>query len=518
MIDKIIQNLQLKISYTKFILYYTFLHLMVFNAINPTKITKWFSSTDSFDYLGYISWMTIAWLMLVVIYSLFCHKYTTKAFAIITLFISTACAYFILKYNIAIEESMIMNIIHTDATESTSLLSSSMIGYFIFFAIIPSLFIANIQITYQKCQSHILQVLKTIAISLVGIVVLVYLSFASLLKAGNMSDKYALYSLVPNNYLGVSLDMIGHHYLDRFFTKDKKDLKAYINATITKNEDIIVVLAIGESARAKNMQLYGYKNNPTNPLLSKVKDLYALNGIARLGSTFYALPQIIEKHNIKLSNIALHAKLDTYCFVNFSMYDNCVQGELQAKDYNNDGGEYDGDVVYMLKDNLKTYKSGERLIMLHLGGGSHGAVYNDRIPPSWLKFKPYCSDADVLNKCTKEELINAYDNTILYTDYVLNNIINALENNKKPYVLIYLSDHGESLGENGYIFHGMPPGVALPYEQAHIPLLVKSSMPIKIKQKKQYTQPDVFDTILSLLNIQADGFDKKGNFIIKPNN
>jgi glucan phosphoethanolaminetransferase (alkaline phosphatase superfamily) len=100
---------------------------------------------------------------------------------------------------------------------------------------------------------------------------------------------------------------------------------------------------------------------------------------------------------------------------------------------------------------------------------------------------------------------------------VLGKIINTLDKSKKPYVFIYLSDHGESLMEDGKIFHGMPPGIALPPEQAHIPLIVKSSIPISIKKRQEYGQQDVFDSILDLFSIVTNVYDKDKSFIKKIN-
>jgi glucan phosphoethanolaminetransferase (alkaline phosphatase superfamily) len=88
-----------------------------------------------------------------------------------------------------------------------------------------------------------------------------------------------------------------------------------------------------------------------------------------------------------------------------------------------------------------------------------------------------------------------------------------LDSARVPYVFIYLSDHGESLLEDGVMFHGVPPGVALPAEQAQIPLLVKSSLPVSIVPRAEYGQPDVFDSVLDLFTIEAEGFDRGGRFI-----
>jgi glucan phosphoethanolaminetransferase (alkaline phosphatase superfamily) len=128
---------------------------------------------------------------------------------------------------------------------------------------------------------------------------------------------------------------------------------------------------------------------------------------------------------------------------------------------------------------------------------------------------PTCNDADVANKCTVEELYNSYDNTILYVDHVLGEAIRALDGSGVPYVFIYLSDHGESLMEEGRLFHGVPPGMPLPPEQAAIPLIVKASIPVTIAEGSQYQQPQVFDSVLDLFSIESPGFDTTGSFVEK---
>ena len=142
-------------------------------------------------------------------------------------------------------------------------------------------------------------------------------------------------------------------------------------------------------------------------------------------------------------------------------------------------------------------------------------MYNERIPPEFQQFKPMCNEADVGSQCTIEQLYNSYDNTILYVDYVLGEIIQGLDRSGVPYVFIYVSDHGESLMEEGRLFHGMPPGIPLPPEQAQVPLIVKSSIPISIVNRAEYDQPDIFDTVLDLFSIQTPMFDNSGSFIKK---
>jgi lipid A ethanolaminephosphotransferase len=200
--------------------------------------------------------------------------------------------------------------------------------------------------------------------------------------------------------------------------------------------------------------------------------------------------------------------------VNYTLYDNCAEpGETKVSDCGHGGKCYDEDVVPLLERDLAAYRSGPRFIVLHLGGGSHGPIYRDRHPPEFARFEPACTDADVANQCSLEQLYNSYDNTILYVDFVVGEILATLENSDVPYVFIYLSDHGESLMEEGRMFHGMPPGIPLPAEQAEIPLIVKASVPIRIVERDEHRQQDVFDTVLDLLSIESPLVDRSRSFV-----
>jgi lipid A ethanolaminephosphotransferase len=206
--------------------------------------------------------------------------------------------------------------------------------------------------------------------------------------------------------------------------------------------------------------------------------------------------------------------IPTSCYVNYTLYDNCTAvGEIPVSNCAHGGKCYDEDLIPLLEESLRTYVSGKRFVVLHLGGGSHGPDYGDRLPPEFHLLKPTCNDADVANQCTLEQLYNSYDNTILYTDYVLGEILQRLESSGAPYVFIYLSDHGESLMDDGRMFHGMPPGVTLPPEQAQIPLIVRASVPIAIVERPEYRQQEVFDTVLDLLSIETPILDSSASFI-----
>lgn len=486
---------------------------VVCNAINIGKLTKWFQRNDGLDYAALSAYLVAGLGLFIAFFALVAHRRTIKASATLLTVVSAAITYFIAKYNVAVDSSMVLNTIHTDATEVGQLLSLQMIPYVVFLMLIPALVILSIDITFEATGRYLLGSVQLIAVALVVAVASLYLNYNAILRAGNVSNKYIVYSLVPVNFLSSTINVIGKS-IKPYLRSHKSDVP--ISASVTAPDNLVVVLAIGEASRRKSFSIYGYERRNTNPALKDVDDLHLLKGIATRGSTLNALPQILEKQDIKLAKIVSSAGIPTTCYVNYTLYDNCAAvGETQVSNCNHGAKCYDEDVIPLLEANLKSRVSGYDFVILHLGGGSHGPTYSDRYPPEFQQFKPMCNDADVANRCTLEQLYNSYDNTILYVDHVLGRIVQMLDRSGVPYVFIYLSDHGESLMEDGVMFHGMPPGVALPPAQAEIPLIVKSSVPVSIVERAAYSQPDVFDTVLDLFSIQSTGFDKAGSFVKK---
>ena len=502
---------KLTISHALFCVLYTTLSYVIFNALIFDKIVKWFYIKDGLDYAGLVAFMVIGFCAFIVVFALLAHRYTTKPLAIIFVIFSTATVYFSIKYNVVIDSSMVMNSIHTDRTEVHELLSMQMVPYLVFLIILPILAILLVKIKFTNPKKHLLSSAKLIAAALIIGIALIYIKFNSIQRVVNVSRKYIIYTVMPVNYIK-GIGSAVQTYASPYFAGHEK--KVEISGHIASEGNLVVVLAVGETSRQQNFSLYGYSRQNTNPVLSQDKNLHLLNGIARIGSTMYALPEILVKDGVPLPAITSKLGISTSCYVNYTLYKICNSvGEIPVSNCGHGGNCYDEDVLPLLSENLKSYKSGYRLIILHLGGGSHGPSYHERYPAEFQRFKPMCLDADVVNKCNIEELHNSYDNTILYVDHVVGKITDKLEKSKVPYVFIYLSDHGESLMEDGHIFHGMPPGVPLPKEQAQIPLIVKSSLPISIIKRAEYGQQDVYDTILGLFSIETNIRNKDKNFI-----
>lgn len=145
--------------------------------------------------------------------------------------------------------------------------------------------------------------------------------------------------------------------------------------------------------------------------------------------------------------------------------------------------------------------------------GSHGPAYYERTQPQFEHFKPICNTNTIQN-CEHQALINTYDNSIVYTDYILSQVIKNLEKNEKYQTgFWYLSDHGESTGENGLYLHGAPYAFA-PSQQTHIPMMMwfsqawhKNNMAqskcLQSQQTRTVGQDNLFPTMLSLLDIKT---------------
>lgn len=498
-------------SSTTFCVVFAVLLYAINNALNADKLAKWFQQPDGLNVVTLSAYLLVGLCLFLAIFVLLAHRWTIKPLAIVFLVASAAATYFISKYGVAVDSSMIQNVIHTDATEVGQLLSVHMVPYVVFLALLPAILVAWTEITFRPKGRYLLDSLALFTIALLVAVGALYPNYNAIQRVGNVSKKYIVYSLVPINLIQGTGSVL-HRSLQPLRAARRE---VEITGRVASPDNLMVVLAIGESSRRKNFSAYGYERRNTTPALQKTGGLHFLNGTAKAGITLYALREILEKDGVKLTAIASQLGIPTSCYVNFTLYDNCASPGETKVSHCRRGKCYDEDVVPLLQANLETYRSGYRFVVLHLGGGSHGPTYVDRYPPEFQEFQPICNDADIANQCTLEQLYNTYDASILYVDHVLGEIIRKLDDSSVPYVFIYLSDHGESLLEDGRMFHGMPPGVPLPPEQADIPLIVKSSVPISIVERTEYLQPDVFDTVLELLSIETDAFDRTGSFLKK---
>jgi lipid A ethanolaminephosphotransferase len=144
--------------------------------------------------------------------------------------------------------------------------------------------------------------------------------------------------------------------------------------------------------------------------------------------------------------------------------------------------------------------------------GNHGPAYYKRTPADMKAYQPECRST-VLQDCPAQEIVNAYDNAVRYTDHLLSQTVRWLKSQSRPTAMLYVSDHGESLGEKGLYLHGMPYLMA-PKEQTHVPMVMWLSKPLQSQLgwdgacwKKQVAEPishdHLFHSVLTLTQVKT---------------
>jgi lipid A ethanolaminephosphotransferase len=297
---------------------------------------------------------------------------------------------------------------------------------------------------------------------------------------------------------------------------------------IADHEKAVVVLVIGESARKANFQLYGYQRD-TNPLLSRQEGLKVYQANACATYTTAGTKAILEPKNSGdlyelLPNYAFRTGVDvSWRTSNWGEppihIDEYVTDDELGAQYPDEDDAYDAILFKGLRQRIESSPKDKVLIVLHTST-SHGPKYADKYPKAFEVYKPVARNVEEGEK-NLGMLINAYDNTIRYTDFLLDGLINTLRSMTDwNSAMIFISDHGESLGENKMFMHGLPMKLA-PKVQYEIPFLVWTSEGFRDYKQTSNRQdaPEgelpalldqhyIFHSVLNLLSIQSPAYNK----------
>ncbi|KIA90005.1 phosphoethanolamine--lipid A transferase EptA [Kaistella jeonii] len=439
----------------------------------------------------------------------FLSRFVGKFLLVVFFIINAVAVYFINTYSVIIDESMIGNVLNTNYSESSSFFSIKLVLYVVLLGIIPSIFIVKAKIINVTVKKFFV----SISLTLLFLVTLAFANASNWLWIDKNSKTLGGLAM-PWSY-AVNIPLF---YIHEFKKNEKEILLP--NATIKDNQKSVVILVIGESARSENFSLYGYPKN-TNPLLSKIPNVSHFNATSDATYTTAGVKSILEHQNTD----ELYEILPNYLYRNnvdvVWRTTNWGEPPVHIKNYENrealmpnckgDGCNYDGILLSGLKEEILASKKNKILIVLHTST-SHGPTYSKKYPAQFETFKPVCNSVE-LGNCSHTELVNAYDNTIVYTDYLLANVIEDLKQLKDyKSAMIFVSDHGESLGENNLYMHGLPISIA-PKQQYEIPFIVWTSdnSARQLKPNKVLTQNYVFHSVLNFLNIGSPIYNEQMN-------
>ena len=421
--------------------------------------------------------------------------------------INATSLYFILTYNIIIDEVTIGNVFNTRYSEASGFFSWSLWAFIIAFGVLPALFCLLQPVAIGKAK----QMGRYCGTSLGIVLALLLANINQTLWIGQHDTELGGY-LQPWSYLVNSIRVTSIR-----MAKQAEEIKLP-DGKITNNEKAVVVLVIGESARKANFQLYGYKR-ANNPLLSKQQGLKVFQAQSCATFTTAGVKAILEPKNSgdlyePLPNYAFRTGADVvWRTINWGEppihIDEYESDIVLSKKYPNVDKRYDELLFTGLRERIESSKKNKVLIVIHTST-SHGPNYASKYPKKFEVYKPVAHNVEEGEK-NVAKLVNAYDNTILYTDYLLSNMIDTLQSLKDwKSSMIFISDHGESLGENNMFMHGMPMKLA-PKVQYEIPFLVwtsdgyreyKSNLPEVLEQHY------IFHSVLNLLSIQSPAYDK----------
>ena len=470
--------------------------------------------------------------LLLITFSFFSIKYLIKP-ALIFFTLSSALVFYATSaYNVVFDYSMMTNVVETDNAEALMYLNWHAVLFFLLSGALPACLIAFAKINYQPLFKEILQRLKLVVSAFLLFGLIAYFFYSNYAAFGRNNHELKKY-IIPIQYVDSSYKVIR----DKYFTAPVKfkilDTSPKLNTT-TNNKNVLVFV-VGETARAMNFTYNGYQRK-TNAYTPEFDPIYFQNMTSCGTATSTSLPcmfssltrkQFDKKTADNQQNILDIVKLagtDVLWIDNQSGCKGvCKRVETiripTAKDKPLCDGDYcfDEALLAPLANKLNNLSTQTTVIVLHTIG-SHGPTYYRRYPHEFSKFLPDCQRSDIQN-CSSEELINTYDNTIAYTDFVLAKIIKQLqelpENIQSS--MLYVSDHGESLGESGAYLHGFPYAFA-PKEQIEIPMLFWQSLNNKeinpaclrnIAQEETLSHDNIFSSLLSLLNINSSAYQAK---------
>ncbi len=477
-------------------------------------------------------------------FSILLVPYVGRPLAALLLIISAAVNYLSYQFGVFIDADMIRNTFETHPGEVKDLITPLSVAWLFFSGILPAAVFWRVKITYRPFLRETLARLARCGLCLGCLLILlpfVYKEYASF----GRNHREVRRLVIPHNYIYATIryyQIEAQHRRPFTHLDEKAEHVPYPD-----EEHTVFVLLLGETARAMNFSLNGYEKE-TNPLLAK-QDVVNFKYVESSGTaTAVSVPAIFSsvtrkdfnptdaKYTENLLDLLRQTGYDVYWLEN----DNGCKGvcnrvpnkemDLQNKKYCDGTYCYDDILLEELDEHLKhlhndvfkNTKHKDAFIVLH-AIGSHGPTYYRRYPPQFKKFTPTC-DTEEIQTCSREQIINTYDNTILYTDYIVNGVIERLKQYPQwESGMMYVSDHGESLGENNIYLHGLPYSIA-PKEQTAVPMIIWFSQVMKksdhlnyacLKEKaaREYFSHDwLFHSLLTLMELDSKVYDKKLDF------
>ena len=521
-----IRNFRIDTNFTKFIVSFSLINLLFYSY---PLIKYYYNHYHSLLLLFPV--LIFVFLITFLFYSLIIFKKSYKIILSIILMINSVIFYHMLVYGIVFDVNILINVTETNLNEASEFFSISAILFFVVFGCLPAYFLyKKVEINFNN---YYKQKISFILISIFTILLLILPCYLNKKSKKFIKDNQRITSqIIPIDYFGAVIEY-SIFKIDTYFTT-KKLTKISDDATlnhISKNgKKNLLVFMIGESARAKNFSLNGYERNTNKFLQDYQNDIISFQNFescatftaGALTCTFSHLPRTKFDY---AKSFKYESLIDIFNKLNFDIYWKSNNGKCKnvcnrvkhslVKSF---GTEiYDDLLLKVFKSDIKKLNGENNLIFLH-GRGSHGPLYYNRYPEEFEIYKPACNDE--IQNCSVEKIVNAYDNTIYYTSYIIKEALKELEKYKNEYniAFVFMSDHGQSLGENGIFMHSAPYDTA-PIDQKNPAFFMWFSQDFAdefnldldcLKQHKDdyFSQDNIFHSMLGLFDISSKFYQK----------
>jgi len=475
-----------------------------------------------------ISMFVVLSSFIVLLLTMVSTRYTTKPLLILLLLLSAMTSYFMDNYNVVIDHVMVKNLVQTNIAEAADLFSLKLLIYLLLLGILPAVLIYRAEIQPVSWKKSIITKTATGSIAVLVILAMI-LPLSRFYTSFFREHKPLRYYTNPTYFIYSVGKYLNETYNRQEVTVQALGTDAHIPAKDHKRK--LVILVIGEAVRADRISLNGYQRE-TTPLLQK-EAVISFTQVHSCGtSTSYSVPcmfSIFPRRKYSSSKgDSTENLLDVlqHAGVNVLWRDNNsdskgVARRVEYQDYKLPGVNpvcdtecRDVGMLEGLQEYIAEKPAGDILVVLHQMG-NHGPAYYKRYPKDFERYTPVCR-SNQFDECTKEEISNAYDNATLYTDYFLTQVIELLKKNSDSFetAMVYMSDHGESLGEHGVYLHGLPYAMA-PEVQTHISAVFwlgegfkADTKSLRDKSANPFSHDNLFHTVLGLLEIETSVYDK----------
>jgi lipid A ethanolaminephosphotransferase len=458
----------------------------------------------------------------------FSVKYFTKPFLIFLVISAAAASWFMDVYGVIIDKEMVRNAMETTTSEAGHLVTWGFLRHMALFALLPTLLILWVKIEHRtfgrKVKGNLPVILLCLAVTAVT-------GFAGVKTFATTSRAHhdLLATLNPfSPIVQVTRYIAGNSVHGPIVVQPRGMDAKVVTPAGTSSKPRVTIIVAGETARGESFALNGY-NRDTNPELSK-QDISYFSDTSSCGTaTAVSIPCMFSvygrsgySHDKGLStenlvDVLSHAGIRTEWWDN-NTGDKGVADRIPNRSLSNENdprfcvdNECHDEVILSGLDGWLDTVKGDSVLVVHQLG-SHGPAYSQRYTEEFRRFTPDCQTAE-LGNCSQDEIVNAYDNTILYTDHILSEIINKLKmrEDKLSGQMIYMSDHGESLGEKGLYLHGAPYIIA-PSQQTHIPFVLWLGKDAKravdpacvaTKTTEPQSHDNLFSTVLGMMSVKT---------------